>query len=129
MIWKKVASGMTFSTGAAGADKDWPLAVQDWGLQVKEVIYAIFSCSQTANVEIGALHKEGPNPDSNYFVTHSTAIALAVPAAAAPILIKGKTDAAAGPLMPYFTPVVRVGSTGASVESFTGDVYVGGKPF
>lgn len=128
MIWIKVASGMTFATGAAGADKDWPLAVQDWGLRVKDVVYAIFSSSQTANVEIGAIHKEGPNPDSNYFVAHSTPIALAVPGAA-PILVKGKTDPAAGPLMPYFTPVIRVGSTGATVESFTGDVYVGGKPF
>ncbi len=125
----KVASHMTFSTGAAGADRDWPLAVQDWGLKVKDVIYVVFATSSTANVEIGAIHKEGPSMDSNYFVANSTAIALAAPAAA-PTLIRGQTNSTAnGSLMPYFTPVIRVGSTGATVESFTGDVWVGGKPF
>ena len=129
MQWVKVASHMTFSTGAAGADKDWPLAVQEWGLKVKDVIYVVFPTSATANVEIGAVHKEGPTTDSNYFVQHSVPVALAAPAAA-PTLIRGQTNSDAnGPLMPYFTPVIRVGSTGATVESFTGDVWVGGKPF
>lgn len=129
MQWVKVASGMTFATGAAGADKDWPLAVQDWGLKVKDVVYAVFATSSTANVEIGAVHKEGPSMDSNYFVPHTTVITLAAPAAA-PTLIRGQTNSTAnGALMPYFTPVIRVGSTGATVESFTGDVWVGGKPF
>ncbi len=75
------------------------------------------------------MHKEGPTTDSNYFVQHTVAIGLAAPAAA-PTLIRGQTNSATnGPLMPYFTPVIRVGSTGATVESFTGDVWVGGKPF
>lgn len=128
MIWIKVASGMTFSSNANGATRDWPLAVQEWGLRIKDCMYAVFVVSRSANVKIGAVHREGPSSDSNYFIPHSTPIALASPNAT-PLIIKGQTDGAAGPLMPYFTPVVQVGSTGATMESFTGDVYVGGKPF
>ncbi len=120
---------MTFSTGAAGADRDWPLAVQEWGLKVKDVVYGVFASQASANVEIGAIHKEGPTGDSNYFSTYATVITLAAPPAA-PVTIKGHTNSGTnGPLMPFFTPVIRVGSTGATVEFFTGDVYVGGKPF
>ncbi len=127
MIWIKLVSNGTFSS-ATGADKDWPLPVQDWGLKIAVCQYVIFVTTGTAAVKIGALHKEGPNTESTYFLTHSTPIALAAQAAA-PVLIKGKTDAGIGPLMPYFTPVIRVGTTGAGVDSFTGDVWVGGKPY
>lgn len=128
MVWKKIAAQMTFYSNSNGSTKDTLLPLQDDGLKMKDAIYVIFVNQQTANVKIGAKHNEGPSNDSTYFVTHSTTIALAAPGGA-PVQIKGKTDSTAGPLQPYYVPVIMVGSTGATLESFTGDVYVGGKPF
>ncbi len=75
MIWVKVASAMKFTTGAAGTDRDWPFAVQDWGLKIMDVVYAIFASQASANVEIGAIHRnlrpgQAPEWNRDFFHEH-----------------------------------------------------------
>jgi hypothetical protein len=127
-VARKIASQMTFFSNSNGTTKDTALPLQDDGMKMKDALYVIFVNAGTANVKLGLKHNEGPSPDTTYFLTHSTPIAVAVPTAV-PGTIKGVTVAANGPLQPYYQPVVQVGSTGATQESFTGDVYVFGKPF
>lgn len=130
-IWVKVASNMRFFSNADGGERATPLSVQDWGLGVTDVIYLfrVFDRSSAA-AKLGARHDEGPDQDSTYFRTHSTAIATAALPTAPPVIIRGQTNSATyGKLAPYFAPVVLVGSTGATLESVVADLFIGGRPF
>ena len=100
MKWYKIASGLTiYSNG--GSTRSWPLAVQDYGLTIKDAVYGIFIISRTANAKIGAEHREGPTADSNFHSLYATILAVAAPPAAS-TLVRANTNAAVlGPLMPF----------------------------
>jgi hypothetical protein len=127
-VWVKVASTIRLFSNADGSEKATPLALQDWGLQVSDVIYMfrVFDRSSTA-AKLGARHDEGPDADATWFRTHTTTLATATLATAPPLVLRGQTNSAGnGALAPWFVPVVVVGSTGASLESVVVDLYLGG---
>lgn len=127
--WKKVASALQLQSGG-GTTKAWPLAVQDWGLHVKDVVYVIFVLSRSsANAKVGAEHREGPIADSTFFINYGNGVIAVGTVASVPIMLRGATNSAVnGPLLPYFTPTILVGDAGGQ-ESVTVDVWVGGKPY
>jgi hypothetical protein len=126
MLWYKIASNMKFSSNTDGTEKSWPLALQDWGLRVKDVVYVIFVIDRSSTAaKVGARHDEGPDTQVAYFITWSTPIPVAT-VSGVPKLVRGAT--AAGTLMPHFVPTVLVASTGVSTEWVVADVYVGGRP-
>ena len=81
----------------------------------------------TTAAQAGARILDGANTEASWFATHSTPIVHGV-FGGMPLTVRGFTPATP-PLMPFFIPVILVSSSGATVEWFTGDVYVGGKPY
>ena len=127
MVWKKIVSSMKFTSNADGSAKAHPLAVQDWGLKVKDVIYVFVATDRSSSAaKVGVRHDEGPDDQSAYYVTQSTPIATAT-LASVPRFVRGQTSGSLP--LPFFAPTVLVGSTGATQESVTGDLYAGGRPY
>ena len=128
MVWKKVANNMKFISAAAGVERGYPLAVEDWGLRVKEVQVALLITDRsTANAMAGVRVLDGANAEVSWFATHSTPIAAAT-FGAMPLTARGFTPATL-PIMPFFAPVVRAAGAAAAIEWFVADVYVGGKAY
>ena len=128
-LWVKVASSMRFFSNADGTEKATALAIQSFGLRIKDCIYAILPTDRTAaTTKIGARHDEGPEAAPGYFTTHSTPVTVAnIPSLGK--LIRGQTNGANGALLPYFAPTILVLSSGGGQESVVADVWVGGKPY
>lgn len=125
-IVRKIVSQAKFVSNSDGTTREHVLRPQDWGLQVDEVVCAIYVYSKSANAKVGLRIDDGPTADQFPFATHSTPIALAEPTNT-PGVMRGQTTADAA-LLPFFIPVLLVGGEGAATHEVTVDVYVCGKP-
>ncbi len=127
MIWIKVASAMKFNSDTGGAERAYPLAVDDSGFRVKEPVVAlVITDRSSANAKAGARIEHGASADSAWFAIQSTPIAVAT--FGAPPLTATGSGGTSPALLPYFRTVVLAQGSGAA-EWFVADVYVGGKPF
>lgn len=59
-VWKKVAENLTLKSNTDGSEKAHALALQDWGLEVKEALYVLVALNRSsANAKVGARHDDG----------------------------------------------------------------------
>lgn len=131
MIWVKIASGR-FYAGASGTERLHNLMLQDWGLQVKDLLAAAVVTGRSASgVGIRLRYDEGATDDLAALTTgatnnviHSGGQPVTVPTSL-PGTVKGSSAAL---LLPYLR--FQLGVTGTTAEDWVElEVYVGGKPF
>lgn len=133
MIRNLVAQGR-FYGGAAGAERLYPLTIQSFGLEVKDVQAALVVTGRnTTNAKVHVRFDEGATADLNALIPGplpyndiigTTAAPIAVPATL-PATIKGSL---AGSFLPYLRLVLGVSGT-ATDEFIDVSVYAGGKPY
>jgi hypothetical protein len=127
MIWVRIINKQRLSTAAGGTEKVYELAMQDWGLFVNKVQYAIeVHAVNGPNAQVGIRHDEAASPLSAAKRIHSNPIAVAAPADP-PSTVSGATSDST--LLPYFWPMLRVSSGDANAQWVEVSVYVGGKRY
>jgi hypothetical protein len=124
MTWLQLTTHSRFHSNADGSAKKYVLPVQDFGLQVRTVIYAVELLDGTANAKLALYHVEGAGEDPTFFSNTLTPIPSAATGAPRKT-IKGSVSG--DDLLPMFQPVVEVSSTGGSMKSVLVNVYVGGR--
>lgn len=129
MIWKDLGE-FELHTGTDGSAREFTLAVQDWGMAVKEIVYAIaVQGRKSTTAQVGAKHYHAPSGDLSLKTAHSTPIALAAAATDLPFIMIGAAAGTTTPLLPYFWPTVVVDTSLGGEEWITARIWVGGKPF
>jgi hypothetical protein len=69
MIWKIVAQGRFYSA-AAGAERTYNLEIQDWGLQVKDVLVALVVTGRgSTNAKVHLRFDDGATDNVNEFIS------------------------------------------------------------
>jgi hypothetical protein len=126
IIWVDLGARKFFSN-SDGTVRSFRLETQDWGFQVKEVLYAIEVTGRSAaTAQIGLRHDEAVEDNVNASRTQSTPIAVTTVSATLPLTLTG---AATGSMLPYFFPIILADSTGAGEDWIEAKVWCGGKPF
>lgn len=127
MIWIKLVSGFKFYSGSAST-KEYRTTVQNFGLRVKDVIYAVEILDRSSsNAKIGVRHEHGASDNVNLMVTLSTPVVLAT--ATPPTTVMGAVgESTSSILMPHFMPIVLAGSDSGD-QWIVANIYVGGKPY
>ena len=126
MIWIKLVDNFKFLSNG-GSTREYRTTVQAFGLKVRDVVYAIDVLDYSgSNAKIGIRHDQGASDNVNLMLDQVTAITLA--AATPPSVVKGVVgEATSTVLLPFFMPVVLMGSDGGQ-QSITANIYVGGTP-
>lgn len=124
-IWMKIASGRYYS-GTAGASRKYVLPVQNWGLQVKDVLTAVVCYGRSSTFVQVKLHLNvAANIDENaLFSTTSPVATAATISASLPQTVSGAPLAIS---YPHFQLVLEVIGSNTAEEYVDGEIYVGGK--
>jgi hypothetical protein len=129
MIWIKLVDNFKFFS-LSGDTREYRTTLQNFGMRVKNVVYAIeiLGISST-DAKIGIRHDHGASEDLNMLTSLGTPIALATVAADPSPPLKGQIgETTSAILLPYFMPIVLVGSASGN-QWVIANIYVGGKPF
>lgn len=126
MIWIKLVENFKFF-GTTGDPREYRTTLQNFGLKVKNVVYAIEVLDQSSeNAKIGIRHDQGASDNLNLLAPLDTPIPVAT-TAVPPTLLTGQIgEGTDDVLLPYFMPVVLLGST-SGAQWVVANIYVGGK--
>lgn len=131
MIWVEIVKGRFYS-GSTGTEKTYPLPLQDWGLQIKDVIAALVILGRSStNVRFRLFVNEIAVDDLNAAITTGTdVIGTSGAPSSAPAAIPGTVKgSAAGPFLPYLRFVIGVSGTGGVEEWIDVRAFGGGKQY
>lgn len=128
MIWKLIAKGR-FTSKDNGTEAVHAFAVQDWGLQVKDLQIAMIVLDRsTANAKVRVREDRGASSDYNAFTQGSDVVASTqLTGFSLPRTLQGSV---VNYNAPYFRPSLGVAAnTGAVEESVDVEIYAGGKAY
>lgn len=117
-----------FSSNSDGTERMYLLSVQEWGLDVKDLLAAVEvtgRSSPAARLRLRFEESASGEPNS-YVTTAADIIAVTTISGTLPKVLKGST---ASPQLPYLRATLGVSSTGATEEYVDVGVYGGGKPY
>lgn len=128
MIWKLIAKGR-FTSKDIGTEMLYSFAVQDWGLQVKDLQIAMIVVDRSsANAKVRVREDRGASSDYNAFTQGSDVIAATqLTGFSLPRTLQGSVAS-------YNAPFFRVSlgvaaNAGAVEESVDVELYAGGKAY
>lgn len=122
-----MASGR-YPSGNAGAEKTHYLEVQEWPMQVKEVLtVAVVKARSSTNANVKVHLDEGPSPVTDQLTSLGDPIGAQQVNQALPVTLKGSVQQG---YMPYIRPALVVKAHSGTTEEWVDiDLYMGGKPY
>ena len=131
MIWER-RGPFRFYSESDGAARESPLAIESFGLRVREVQYCIkvLATGGTGTPQVGLKHQDSPDDDpATTPRLQSTPISVQTPSSTLPALLAGSTGTTT-PALPFFNPTIVVQDSMTTAPVWVELVlFLGGKPF
>ena len=125
--WVLLFEGRVYSTDTGG-DRTFQSELEDWGLEVKELLTSVVITGRSSsNAQIGLSLEHAPEDDRNLLSPHGTTpISVSATPGNLPAAIQGTP---CSNVMPFFTAQPICSSSGASEEWVDVRIYAGGKKY
>ena len=126
--WIELNPTNRFHCNTNGSERLFVFGVQDWGLEVKDILAAlVITARSSVNARVRLKVEDGASDDVNAFSSLGDAIAvITVNAALLPVTLKGTL---ASNQLPYLRFTLAVTSTGATEEWVEVSGFAGGRPW